>query len=906
MDYLDFELEIGPGSGRDYPVAVVRSPAGEARGTLRFPFDTLALENRLQALQIALLRSGGAGGPRRRVQPPQEASVEDFGRALFQALLADQVRARYIVSRDRAVEQGKGLRLKLRIGPPELAALPWEFLYDPDQAEYLCLSRRTPIVRYLELPRPIEHLTVTPPLRILGMVVSPTDLPTLDVEREQQRVQAAVTDLRARGLVDLTWLSGQTWRDLQRAMWAGPWHVFHFIGHGGFSRTTDEGVIALADEDGTTHQLSATLLGRLLDDHDPLRLVLLNACEGAQASTRDIFASTAATLVRRGIPAVLAMQYAISDRAAIEFAHTFYQAVAHGLTVDAAVAEARTAISIALDGTLEWGTPVLYTRSPDGVLFDLLARPAALTPMVEGPSLDQEQQPRQPMPGAREPSVPPPPPRHADLHLDLRPRHQAGRQAHFHVVLTNGGDQAVRVRLSLNDSGRGLRYAFGSGAQHPTQSSVVMEVMPGSEVEVPLQVQVPRLRLGGEARRYPFRVEAAVDGQLSADWSTEGEVVHEPVSPLIAGVPVLLLLSMLVVLAGRTLPFNATPAVSAPTVPVARVALTVAPSPVAPTLAPTLSATPIPASQPVTPTSSPQLITALPTLLAAGAPVVRDIAFAPDGQTLAAGLDDGRVRLWRVRDGQELRTLTGHAIAVYSLAFSRDGQVLASGLADSTVRLWRVSDGQELRTLTGHDAHVASVAFAPDRQTVASGSGDGTVRLWRVSDGQELRRLADNAGRVESIAFTPDGDLLAIGTQDGSVQLRRVTNGELLDRRTEHTEWVESVAFAPEGRTLASGSHDKTVRVWDVRDGTLRPVPLTFQGQVSTVKTVAFGPDGQTLAAGGGDGSVRVWRVSDGMLIGTLAGKGEILGVALAQLDGRTLLAAGGMDQSVQLWQFPE
>ncbi|MDH3294403.1 MAG: hypothetical protein OER95_08795, partial [Acidimicrobiia bacterium] len=57
--YVDFEIEIGPGQGRTYPVAVIRSPAGEARSTMRFPYDEIALDNRLKDLQVALLRSGG-------------------------------------------------------------------------------------------------------------------------------------------------------------------------------------------------------------------------------------------------------------------------------------------------------------------------------------------------------------------------------------------------------------------------------------------------------------------------------------------------------------------------------------------------------------------------------------------------------------------------------------------------------------------------------------------------------------------------------------------------------------------------------------------------------------------------------------------------------------------------------
>jgi tetratricopeptide (TPR) repeat protein len=366
--YLDFDLEIGPGRGREYPIAIVRSPAGEARETMRFPYDELALESHLKDLRIALLCSGGK---RRRMLSPEEQTVQRFGQALFDALFTGEVRSRYDVSLREATQQGRGLRLRLRIQAPELAALPWEFLHDSRQAEYVCLSRNTPVVRYLELPQAIQPLTVRPPLRILGMVASPRDQPSLDVDREKQRVEVTLKDLQTGGLVDLSWLPGQTWRDLQRAMRRSSWHIFHFIGHGAFDRDTDEGFIALADEENQTHLLSATHLGRLLADHRHLRLVLLNSCEGARGSKYDIFSSTAAILVRRGIPAVLAMQYEITDRAAIEFARAFYESLADGMPVDAAVAEARKAVSFAVANTVEWGTPVLYMRSPDGVLFHI-------------------------------------------------------------------------------------------------------------------------------------------------------------------------------------------------------------------------------------------------------------------------------------------------------------------------------------------------------------------------------------------------------------------------------------------------------------------------------------------------------------------------------------------------------
>jgi hypothetical protein len=367
-NYFDFELEIGPGAGREYPVAVLRSPGGEARETMYFPFDELELQSRLKDLQIALLRSGGK---RRRVLAPEEQTVQDFGRALFEALLSGEVRNRYDVSQREAFQRDKGLRLKLRIAPPELAALPWEFLYDPRAAEYLCLSRDTPLVRYLELPQPLRPLAVRPPLHILGVVINPQDQETLDVAHEKQRLAEAVEPLRTENLVTLTWLEEPTWRHLQRALRQGPWHVFHFVGHGGFDPHADEGFIALANESGNTQRLMATQLGRLLADHRTLRLVLLNSCKGAQGSKEDVFSSTAAILMQRGIPAVLAMQREITDQAAIEFARTFYETLADGLPVDAAVAEARKAISLALPHSVEWGTPVLHMRAPDGILFDV-------------------------------------------------------------------------------------------------------------------------------------------------------------------------------------------------------------------------------------------------------------------------------------------------------------------------------------------------------------------------------------------------------------------------------------------------------------------------------------------------------------------------------------------------------
>ncbi len=382
IEYIDFDVEVEKGAGGDYPVAV-RSLSGEARGIMRLPFGQLELENHLLRLQNALLRSGGE----RRQQPlPDQADVQLFGQALFDALLAGDIRGRFEVCQEQARRhEHTGLRLRLHIQAPDLAALPWEYLYSRDRAEYVCLSRYSPVVRYLNLPQPPEPLTVKPPLRILGLIANPSDLKALNTKVERQRLETALDDLSNAGLAELQWLPGQTWRDLQRALREGPWHVLHFIGHGGFDRNLDEGNIFLADDQGRARPLGATELARLLSNHRYLRLAVLNSCEGAKGSNLDVFSSTASILVRGGIPAVVAMQYEITDDAAIELSRTFYESLAGGWPVDASLAEARVAISVAVPNTIEWGTPVLHMRAPDGVLFRLVeeqSRVGAGAPLV--------------------------------------------------------------------------------------------------------------------------------------------------------------------------------------------------------------------------------------------------------------------------------------------------------------------------------------------------------------------------------------------------------------------------------------------------------------------------------------------------------------------------------------------
>ncbi|MBC8249083.1 MAG: CHAT domain-containing protein, partial [Anaerolineales bacterium] len=363
LEYLDFEIRLKKRE-QGYAVSVIRSPAGEAEGEFVLPFSDLELENLL--LKIGRTRRGV-----RRIGSPEWQAATAFGSKLFEAVFKGDVRGCFRSSQDKAALEDKGLRIKLRLlDAPELADLPWEYLHNRPLNRFLSLSTQTPIVRYIELPEPIPPLDVKPPMRILVMVSSPSDYDQLDVEQEKGNLQSALSNLEQRGMVEIEWLEEATLRALQQRLRRERYHIFHFIGHGGFDERAQDGLLLLEDQRGRGRRVSGQHLGVMLHDHRTLRLAVLNACEGARSSRTDPFAGVAMTLVQQGIPAVVAMQSEITDEAAIVFASEFYAAIADGYPVDASLAEARKAI-FATGNDVEWGKPVLYMRSPDGQIFDV-------------------------------------------------------------------------------------------------------------------------------------------------------------------------------------------------------------------------------------------------------------------------------------------------------------------------------------------------------------------------------------------------------------------------------------------------------------------------------------------------------------------------------------------------------
>jgi hypothetical protein len=375
-DYKDFDLHIWR-EGDRYFGEVKDSPAGASdRVLLRWPFGTEPHEVLLLKLENAILKGRGyRAGP----ISGEEKILRQFGAEVFKAVFRDseEIARKFVASLEMLEkENDTGLRLNLRVDPPELAMLPWEYVFDESSRvdEYLCLKNRSPLVRFLGGSGAAGRFQVEGPLRVLGMIANPGgEWEVLDTEAERRRIDEALSDPDdiPPGSVHFRWVQGGTSDDLFNLMQRGPWHIFHFIGHGGTERYVDssgeyrsEGYVVMEDGLGGAVKVSASHLGLTLEDGN-VRLAVLNCCESARGTN---FSSAGAALVKSGVPMVIAMQFAITDVAASRFAAMFYKSLIGGQTVEHALTVARRYMR--LRSNVEWGIPVLFTRSGACVLFN--------------------------------------------------------------------------------------------------------------------------------------------------------------------------------------------------------------------------------------------------------------------------------------------------------------------------------------------------------------------------------------------------------------------------------------------------------------------------------------------------------------------------------------------------------
>jgi len=256
--------------------------------------------------------------------------------------------------------------------------------------------------------------------------------------------------------------------------------------------------------------------------------------------------------------------------------------------------------------------------------------------------------------------------------------------------------------------------------------------------------------------------------------------------------------------------------------------------------------------------------------------------------------------------GSAVMTLTGHDSAVRSVSYSFDGRLLASGSDDGTVRIWDTRTGEEaMSPMRSGDGKVLSVDVARNSKWVASGTESGAVCVWNVTPGQaSQRKLIGHSRPVNSVASSPDSCRLASASVDKAVRLWTAETGELLWVLNGHSARVNGVVFCPDGRNCASSSRDRTIRQWDINTGHSVGEPLNFKVRTDDMTwngtpfhALDCSSDGEMLA-GTAYGTLKLWSKT-GERIAKIH-TGESIHSVRFSPDGRSLVTACG--QAVRLW----
>jgi CHAT domain len=299
-----------------------------------------------------------------------------LGEALAAALFPPNVWNALENKITQAAAAQEGVRVRLMLSGSDLNNWPWEFLVfnrgggEPKVSDFLALMPNVSLVRHAATPLPAWRVEAKVPARLFVAVASPTNWPKLRVAEERKVVEKALE-----GCAQLSVASVEHTRRSKLPNKANHAHLFHFAGHGKFESEQSsvpgayegKASIILEDEYGDEDSLDAELLAVQLRDAG-VRVAVLGACLTAQRDDVGAWSSVAEALLKAELGAVVGMQFPVLDKSALCFAERFYGALGVGLSIDEAVAAGRVAVAVSGDPR-GWATPVLYLRSPDGVIF---------------------------------------------------------------------------------------------------------------------------------------------------------------------------------------------------------------------------------------------------------------------------------------------------------------------------------------------------------------------------------------------------------------------------------------------------------------------------------------------------------------------------------------------------------
>lgn len=317
------------------------------------------------------------------------------------------------------------------------------------------------------------------------------------------------------------------------------------------------------------------------------------------------------------------------------------------------------------------------------------------------------------------------------------------------------------------------------------------------------------------------------------------------------------------------------------------------------------------------------------------------IALSLDGQYLASGDYDGKLKIWKVDDSSLVYDMDAHTEFVNSIAWSKDGTLLAAASDDSLISLWNAQTGEEIRHMESEEkVGCLSLTFSANDPLVFATCEAGKIVSWNTQTGNEEMSFSADSSAILSIVESPDGSKVAAlddwgrifvwGSQsaelihvidiyndfffslavsndgskifflDGDYESYMIDNtgNPIWTSRDVDDDQILAPVFSQDGQTLIGGTYGGYVNFRNASDGAEKNF---FSAHNDWIRQVALSPDGTKLVTASDDNTLKVWNGESFELLFTLEGHTDYVRAAAFSPDGK-IIASAGDDTSVRLW----
>lgn len=353
--HLEIEIEIEPVGSE------LRATARGSRGE-RPPPQLLGADVTLERLEMFASSVGRAVTKRK----PLDGEVLVEARSLHQALHSGGIQE--LTARMLEASKGSFVLQRLLLRHRGLQAVPWEAFCEPNSTTgFWGNAPRVCLARGVTSSDPWEPREVLGPLRFLA--IAPTgDETTVSALRGALAEPIEAGEIEWLAPIILEKASQRNFFDALRRSQSP--HVLHFLGHGGIDAGGNPILRLADDEDGDQVWIKVEILARELAARfaDDLRLVTLEACEGAQPGA---FGSAAEMLARAGADAVVAHLWPVNADVARTCSRELYRALTSATRACGDIAASLSAArNVMLMGSAEGLSPVLYLRGNGAAIFN--------------------------------------------------------------------------------------------------------------------------------------------------------------------------------------------------------------------------------------------------------------------------------------------------------------------------------------------------------------------------------------------------------------------------------------------------------------------------------------------------------------------------------------------------------